>query len=75
VNAVVVTFNRPRRKVKQFTRRQLHRTAQAERKAEKQAARADAKRSLSRARREQRVLSVFQGVDPERTLALLGEEY
>ena len=61
-------------KTKRHTRRQLHQLHAVVWKEQKRAAKREAKRLQHTARRETRVLGVFEGCDPERTLALIGEE-
>lgn len=65
----------PRRKTKRFTRKQLHRARAAVEKERKAQAKAEKFAALREARRPDRALAVFVGCDPERTLALLGEEW
>lgn len=65
----------PRRKVHAFTRKKLHRRRAAEEKARKRDAKRSAQAAVRAARRPDRSLAVFEGTDPERTLALLGEEW
>lgn len=64
----------PRHKVQAWTRKKLNRKRLAEKRERKEAARAAARASQRAARTEGRALAVFEGVDPERTLALIGEE-
>lgn len=64
----------PRSKTQAWTRKKLHRKRVAEEKERKAAAKAAARSSQRAARAEGKTVSVFEGIDPESTLALIGEE-
>ena len=69
-----IVFKVPRRKTRAYTRRYLHRLADArarELKADSKAAREGYQASRAA---YYRALVPFRGCDPERTLALIGEE-
>lgn len=69
-----VVYHEPRRKTKRFTRKQLHKLHQAERDEKKAAERQGYKAQARAARTEGHATAVFEGTDPARTLALIGEE-
>lgn len=64
-----------RKKVKRFTRKQRHALHVTMVREARASAKSDLRAAQASARRESRVLEVFKGCDPVRTLALLGEEY
>jgi len=74
MDEVSVPGKASRSKVQAWTRKKLNRKRQEERREAKEAARKAAKASLRSARTDAKALAVFEGVDPERTLALIGEE-
>ncbi len=61
-------------KVKAHTRRQIHRQRELERREAKALVRA-ARPTFYEEKKLSRSLAVFEGCDPLRTLALLGEEF
>lgn len=69
----VPVYKAKRPRIKQHTKRQLHKLAEAKRREAKAAAKSDAKVQGSRQRRDEKLMAAFEGVDPEKTLELIGE--
>ena len=70
----VPVYRAERRRVKQHTKRQLHKLALAKRLEEKAAAKGEYRREARQTRRDEKALASFVGIDPERTLGLIGDD-
>ncbi len=70
----IPVYKEERPRIKRHTKRQLHKLAQAARLEAKAAAKEDYRREARRTRRDDKTLAAFVGVDPERTLGLIGDE-
>lgn len=68
----VPVYKAPRRRIKQHTKRQLHKLALAKRLEAKRLAKEEQRKSGSQTRREEKLLAAFVGVDPRRTEELIG---
>lgn len=69
-----LAFKVRKQKDKRFTRRQLHALRVGRERVAKAEARAESKAQQRAARRAFKALAVFDGCDPERTLALIEED-
>ncbi len=69
----VPVYKEERRRIKRHTKRQLHKLALALRQEQKAAAKDEYRREARTTRRDEKSLASFVGIDPERTLELIGD--